>query len=186
MGIASPVLSKRNFVKRYAAGEFGNRPPIWLTLDEFLASNYRDPVHLRNRIAGGPTWYDIPAKKVEMKWFELISAGVDPKNLYISPMGPQDQERGLQGEVCRGLWGMDLTYTTVKAPMREAMERETRHASGVTALWLLRKYLCPASYDWLADLLDRYVDHVVEFTTYMRQWGVVSGYNTVFWEVRKY
>ena len=59
-------------------------------------------------------------------------------------------------------------------------------ARGIMALALLRRYLCPNSYDWMMTLLDRYPDHIVEFNTYSVNWGVLPGFNTAFWEVRLY
>ena len=115
----------------------------------------------------------------------MIDKGVDPSLLYISAMAPTEKQV-LQGEVPRGLWGLDLLYTTVARPMREALQVASRSVGGIIAVSLLQQYLCPNSYDWLMHLLDSYPGHVVEFSTYSVEWGTVPGYNTVFWEVRRY
>jgi hypothetical protein len=91
-----------------------------------------------------------------------------------------------QGEVQQGIWGVDLYYTTVAKPMREALALWSRQVSGIIAVSLLRKFLCWRSYEWLEYLLEAYPDHVVEFSTYSQQWGTMVDYNTVFWEVRAY
>jgi hypothetical protein len=96
------------------------------------------------------------------------------------------EETIFQGEVMWGLWGLELTYTTVALPMRDALLKETKLARGIIATFLLKHFLCPNSYEWLQVLLDYYPDHVVEFSTYSVNWGTLPGYNTVFWEVRKY
>jgi hypothetical protein len=100
-------------------------------------------------------------------------------------MAPTDKTL-FQGEVQRGLWGLDLFYTTVAKPMREALAVRSEQVNGIIASKLLEKYLCPCSHEWLLYLLESYPDHVIEFSTYSVEWGTVPGYNTVFWEIRKY
>ena len=67
------VNSKHDFVRRYWEGEFGNGAPTWNTLadwaretndsdnPEVLHDLERKGVlyHVRNRVAGGPTHYDV-------------------------------------------------------------------------------------------------------------------------------
>ena len=189
--MVKPVLTKRNFVKRYAKGEFGNHSPTWKALDRWLldqripGTNPRALFHIRNRVAGGPTWYNLLAREVVTTWGKITANGVDPSTLYISAMAPSEKTI-FQGEVSRGVWSYELTYTTVAKPMREALKEQTHVARGIIAITLLRKFLCERSYDWLMYLLDNYEGHVVEFSTYSVEWGTLPGYNTVFWEVRKY
>ena len=179
-----PVLTKTDFVRRYLAGEFGNRAPTWDTLEQCLRSGYKGLIHIRNRVKGAKTWYNVPHDRLKQAWLEAIQC-FPPEKLYLSAMAPTEKTV-IQGEVQRGLWYLDLTYTTVRKPMREALAQECRTAKGLTAIRLLKTYLCPNSYEWLWYLLDEYEDHVVEFSTYSVCWGTVPGYNTVFWEVRKY
>ena len=181
-----PVLSKRDFVKRYREGEFGNASPTWGTLEEFQSVPERLGLfHIRNRVAGGPTWYNIPASTVAYVWGQLLKRGIPTSSLYISAMAPTEKTL-FQGEVQQGLWGLDLTYTTVAKPMRDALQEETKYTRGLVAHRLLRWYLDDNSFIWLQHLLGEYPDHVVEFSTYSTCWGTVPGYNTVFWEIRKY
>jgi len=179
-----PVLTKRDFVRRYAAGEFGNASPTWDTFEEYWKSCYAGLVHVRNRVAGAQTWYNVPRHKMRATW-EKATSLFSSELLYISAMAPTDRTI-IQGEVQRGLWGLDLTYTTVKKPMRDALAEHTEHAQGIVANYLLQSNLCVRSYAWLEFLLEAYPNHVVEFSTYEVEWGTVPGYNTVFWEVRKY
>lgn len=185
-----PVLTKKDFVTRYSAGEFGNASPTWNTCLEWLNAhpNYvgltTDLFHIRNRIAGGKTWYNVPWVAIVPTWItatEEVGAG----NLYISAMAPTERTI-LQGEVQQGTNGLELFYSTVAKPMREALREQAEQVYGITAVALLRRYLCPNSYEWLQVLLDRYPFHVVEFSTYSCNWGTLPGYNTVFWEVRRY
>ena len=184
-----PVQTKQDFVRRYALGEFGNHSPTWGSLAEFIAYKYPSTrvglCHIRNRIAGGPTWYSVPGEEVEHHWKQLVLHGADANNLYISLMAPTEQTL-FQGEVIQDVGGLDLTYTTVAKPMRDALHERSLRARGIIAVALLRYYLCPRSYEWLQVLLDRYSHHAVEFSTYSRNWGTLPHYNTVFWEVRLY
>jgi hypothetical protein len=179
-----PVLTKKDFVDRYSRGEFGNHATTWLTLRQYHISGYCGLVHLRSRVAGGPTYYNLTSAAL---WITLnkVSTRSDYLNWYVSAMAPTSKTL-FQGEVTRGLWGLELTYTHVAKPMREALEQSTRTTRGLEANLLLQHYLCPNSWDWMNVLLERYNDHVVEFSTYSEQWGTLPGYNTVFWEVRKY
>ena len=105
-----PVLTKKDFVRRYALGEFGNHSPTWDTLREWLCDKpwerFGDLYHIRNRIAGGKTWYNVPAMQMGVYWY-AASKEVGVNNLYISAMAPTDKTV-FQGEVQRGLWGLDV------------------------------------------------------------------------------
>ena len=178
------VLSKEDFVKRYAAGEFGNHAPTWDTLDDYIKSGYEGLVHIRNRVAGGPTFYNVPKEGAIAAWIEATN--IQPGSFwYISAMAPTSQTL-LQGEVQDGIWGLDLYYTQIAKPMREALTVGGKIASGLSAKVILQNFLCPRSWEWMLYLLEEYKDHVIEFSTYSVDWGTLPGYNTVFWEVRKY
>jgi len=198
-----PVLTKKDFVVRYEKSEFGNHSPTWHTLEEFLDYKYPPGMslnvglcHIRNRIVGSPTWYNVLGFEVEHRWKQLIVKGANPKNLYISLMAPTHLTL-LQGEVMRqtgvmGPYGMEhspglyLHYSQVRKPMREALAESSNNAFGTVADAILTTYLCPNSREWLNVLLDRYEGHVVEFSTYEQNWGTLPNYNTVFWEIRNY
>lgn len=191
-----PVLSKPDFVQRYARGEFGNAAPTWQTLNEWqrhrkglvLDRQYMLPnrlYHIRNRVAGADTWYNLPADKVEATWDLALYAGYAPEQLYISEMAPTERTL-IQGEVQQSIEHLDLLYTTVAKPMRDALRERNLRINGLAAMMVLKNRMCPNSWEWLNLLLERYPDHVVEFSTYSVDWGTVAGYNTVFWEVRNY
>ncbi len=197
-----PVLTKKDFVRRYAAGEFGNASPTWNGyLDWYYDCCYEGThyvkksreglYHIRNRVAGAETWYSIPAgaplgdSNLWQCWYEVATKKYAPSQLYISLMAPTEKTL-IQGEVMRGEWGLDLTYTTVAKPMRDALAERTQTARGIIASSILSRFLCPNSLTWLEHLLDEYPDHVVEFSTFSCNWGTVPGYNTVYWECRKY
>ena len=181
-----PVLNKTDFVRRYAAGEFGNASPTWNNPTEFLSeSNYAGLVHIRNRVAGAETWYNVRPDRVLSIWCLALSKGYRNDQLYISAMAPTELTI-LQGEVQEGVWGLELTYTKVKKPMREALAEDCRHMRGLAATILLESVMNDLSFQWLRHLLNSYPDHVVEFSVYGKCWGTIPGHNTVFWEVRRY
>lgn len=155
---------------------------MWDTLEEFISSNYMGLIHIRNRTAGGPTYYDIQSFDIPVYWdrYECSNG-----SFYLAAMAPTEKTL-FQGEVCRNYRGIELTYTTVRKPMRDALAIDTRTAQGIIAVSLLRKYMCPTSYDWLETLLDSYPDHVVEFSVFDCYWGTIPHMNTVFWECRNY
>jgi hypothetical protein len=188
-----PVRTKLDFVDRYIAGEFGNRSPTWGTIDEWLEHEQPNPnegvlYHIRNRVAGGPTFYNVEGKDLPKKWKECVAKGARPSMLYISRMVPKEVEKGLliQGEVMQGVHGLDMFYSVLPRPMREALSLTGVRAAGSIASSLLQSRMDPGSWDWLNELLLRYPDHVVEFSTYRTPWGTIPNRNTVIWEVRRY
>lgn len=185
-----PVLCKEDFVRRYAAGEFGNRSPTWNSIVEWSAAYPKTWVypyqtfHIRNRVAGAKTWYDVPKYQMLDRWHDACNEFA-PSQLYISAMAPTHLTT-LQGELQRSIRGLDLYYSTVKKPMRDSLAERGRQVSGAVAICLLRTHLDPSSYEWVELLLDRYPNHIVEFSAYSRCWGTIPRRNTVIWEVRHY
>ena len=183
----NPVLKKTDFFPRYFRGEFGNGSPTWLTLQEFCSSPVVDRglYHLRNgRVAGGVTYYKQTRQQVIERWSKVS----DPEGWYCSEQVPERVEKSLllQGEVLEMERGLSLYYTRVAKPMREALAECASSVFGIISVCLLRRFLCPNSYEWLRELLGRYPGHVVEFSSYGYRWGTLANFNTVFWEVRKY
>lgn len=175
-----PVLTKVDFSRRYAAGEFGNASPTWHDLDAFVVSEYSGLVHLRNRVAGGATYYNQTPGEAENLW----RSQNDRTMWYCSAMAPS-KKTTFQGEVIQLPSGLELTYTTVAKPMRDALRERTQYASRLVARLLLEHYMDPVDYDWLQVLLERYDGHVVEFSCYSVSFGTL-GRRTVIWECRMY
>ena len=181
-----PVLTKRDFVRRYNGGEFGNHSPTWDTLREFLNSNYQGGlIHLRNRIAGGETWYNVAPNDIDLYWTEALYSGLTPNDLYISAMAPTEKTL-IQGEVLQTEHGLNLFYSRIAKPMRDALKEDSHTVTGSVAQKFLEYFLCSNSYEWMQTLLERYPLHVIEFSTYDCYWGTVPRHNTAFWEVRMY
>lgn len=184
-GQTNQITTKRKFVELYSKGVFGNHSPTWDTIDQFEDSGYKGLIHIRNRIAGGATWYNVEADNVYIEYRKALKQGLYPQQLYFSAMAPTEKTL-FQGEVQRSNRHLDLFYTTVAKPMRDALKERSRQVYGVEADLLLQYYMNQRSYEWLQHLLDTYVDHVVEFSVYGVCWGTVPGFNTIYWEVRKY
>lgn len=178
-----PIKSKRDFVRRYAKGEFGNRSPTWSTLAEFQASSYQGLVHLRNRTAGAKGTYNVSRKQVPIELLKLRDKGVPVENIYISGMAPHDRGT-IQGELRRDTGVLHLRYNTQRVPMRDGFAIEDIAATGCAALYLILKHMDGSSYEWVETLLDRYPNHIIEFSCFEIGWGTLPTRNTVIWEVR--
>lgn len=189
----SPVLNKKDFVRRYEAEEFGNRSPTWNTLKEFLKAKVHKEalVHIRNRIAGAPTWYNIKADEVENYVLVLTSNQTWEKEIYqetdfyYSLMAPTDRTV-IQGEVQQSCQHLDLYYSTVKKPMRASLIEGGKQVYGLLAKTILDYYLDSPSLEHVNYLLNAYPNHVIEFSTYSIAWGTIPNRRTVIWEVRAY
>ena len=185
-----PVLSKKDFVLRYRASEFGNRAPTWNTLEEYLDDRpwlylgIEQKYHIRNRRAGGPTWYNACFKYVPLRCYDAILSG---EKFYISAMAPHNRNV-LQGEVMEGEWGWEFygALNCAGLAMRDALRRRPESLHGLAAKLLIQRSMNDLSYQWLEYLLEAYPGHVVEFSAFSTCWGTVPGHNTVFWEIRKY
>ena len=142
--------------------------------------------HIRNRIAGGPTWYDVAKFEMADRWAEA-TLQVPSDKLYISAMCPT-QLTTIQGELMESpdTGELRLYYSDVKKPMRQSLIEGGRQVGAAAARNLLQSYLNPRSLSWLYWLLSGYPGHVIEFTALSRCWGSEPGHNTLFWEVRRY
>jgi len=178
-----PIDSKKKFTGLYHQGVFGNASPTWGTYDEFISSSYGGLVHVRNKVAGGQTFYNLLR-------FEDISKAcrsLGKEGYYISAMAPHTGHGTVQGEVCRSERHLDLTLTTGKLPMHEALLTDyTAILHGLHAESALQRWMDVNSYEWVQYLFDAYPDHVIEFSCFDRYWGTVPRRNTVIWEVRSY
>lgn len=183
IGKSKPVLTKADFVRRYRLGEFGNHSPTWGTLGEYLDSNYSGRVHIRNRVAGGPTYYNLSQIAV-IATFKYVP--YNPKNWYISAMAPHEHNL-IQGEVWDGPGGLYLHGSFERnLPMRDALTVAPLDWHGLQARMLLRSVMNDLSWNWFQWLLEAYPDHVIEFSAFSQCWGTVPGHNVVIWEVRNY
>lgn len=169
------ITTKGEMYELLYGGSFGNYPRAWRTLDEIKRSGYSGDVSIRSLEISNPIrLYHIPASELD-----TVLKGL-PKNLVFSE-APPDAARVVQGEYD----GFNLTYSFYRAPMRIALEKQLLHAEGPQARWVLKRYLPITDIEWLDGLIERFPNHVVEFSTFSCRVGTHRGY-TIFWEVRCY
>lgn len=183
-----PVLSKRDCTARWARGEFGNKIPSWPSVEAFIEEPNPpdDTFTVRCTVPGSPFCaYNLARHEVLAMAAEFVEEGADYRTLYVNQSATNDELLTLQGEVMRGPRGLELRYSTARKKMRLALAEDEHNAHGLTALEILRSRLDATSLEWLEHLLDEYPDHVVEFSTWSCPMGDL-GWNTIFWEVRKY
>lgn len=196
-----PVKSKQEFVRRFQTGEFGNRPPTWDSVSEWAewyqskypisyvsSTDYRllPTFHLRNRKTAGPTRYGLRGDQL----LAIANESMYQTGYYVSQMCPHEDQT-IQGEVRlspHGRGGLELFYTSVRLPMREALDMKSVTIQGLQAELVIRKSMSAGDTDWIKELLQEYPDHTVEFTAFNRPWGSLAdyGYRAVIWEVRAY
>lgn len=180
-----PVLTKVDFYRRFYAGEFGNRGPIWMDLKSWEDAGRQAPVMIRSQVADGTNFSMVAAKDVPRLFRVAASAGHQPTINLQCP----EHDKTLTGEVCITTRGMDFIGSRdVRQTQRTATRLQTGsiREHGLRAHLLLKQHMDGSSWDWLNYLLKTYVDHTVEFTTFRNPWGVAPGMNTIFWEVRLY
>jgi len=174
------VKTKHQMYALWKAGAFGNKVRHWDSLDDFLLSGYTGRCGFRSTKVGSSHMGVFPNPK------ELLRAiPVTDEKLVISE-GTHDELLLIQGELTRDGSGVYLYYSTAKLVMRKALAEDPMHATGLKVHTILRYFCDPASYEDLMLLLDMYPGHVVEFSTFKTNLGVVPARNTVIWEVRNY
>jgi hypothetical protein len=186
---SEPIKRIPNKTLMYAlfnAGKLGNTPLNYDTLEECLENVEHGLVGMRCRRVGGPCIaMKTPAELMEAT--ESLFANGWRESDFTYGESPAHQYQTLQGEVQRSERYLDLTYTTVQAPMRQALAKETKHASGLEAKVILEHYLDPNTYADIMELLDTYDGAVVEFTAFDRPMGGRYKHrNALIWEVRNY
>lgn len=184
-----PVLTKQDNARRWALGEFGNKIPSWPSIKAFCDDPAlpNDTFTLRSYKPGSPfCTYNLTAHDVVSKAATFAALhGADPDEFYVNSTATNDEKLTLQAECCRSHRGLELRYSRVPLKMRDALAQEELNAHGIVALEILRHLMDATSFDWLHHLLDTYPDHVVEFSVWSCSMGDL-GWNTIFWEVRKY
>lgn len=175
-----PITNKVRMYEVLAAGGFGNAVEQWFSVEDFVRNDpHNDRLFgIRSLRPGGRCDYDVPAADVPARCREW------PGGFNISPMQPE-WALVLQGELCRDP-DLRLFYSTLHKPMRKALAEGGQNVRGVVAQVMLQHFLDPSSYEDLMVLLDRYLDHVVEFSAYRVGVGADRRRRCVVWECRKY
>lgn len=181
----NPVKTKLNFYKRFHNGEFGNHGPMWNSFEEWLQAKYSGLIAIRTRIPGGRCDYNVKPSEVEARIKDFNKKGWNTSLLHFSAMCPLNTVT-LQGEITRGTKGLEGFLTYRKLPMRYALSIDGFISSGLQLIFHLKRSMAYFDYEHLQFLLDKYPDHVVEFTAFSSPWGVIPQSRCVIWEVRMY
>lgn len=174
------ITNKNRMYFLWKRGAFGNKVAHWDTLGEFISSTYEGRCGFRSTKIGSRNMGVFDSKE------ELLKNHPVTNEVLVYSEGTLSDTVIIQGEITRGISGLYLYYSTVKDMMRPALATRTSYALRTEAHSILQTYCDPASYEDLMLLLDMYPDHVIEFSTFSHNLGIVPHRNTVIWEVRKY
>lgn len=184
------IRNKREMVALLREGAFGNRLNT-LSFPEWATGPGSGPV-VSLRYMGEPG-IELPGYGLQInecaaivRGYEWVNAyGLDPARIIVTPAVPDDRLL-IQGEVVRGIRGLEFRYSTAKnIGLRHAMA-DARTATGLAAKMLLERHLTPSSLEDLYAVMDRWPDHVVELSAWGVEVGDIPGRNAIVWEVRYY
>lgn len=183
------IVCKAQMQPRLRSGEFGNTHQTWDTLNETLESGHPGPLVIRYKGSGTNHFWTPNIAKNDLlgKVQESITFGARLDQMYFGEYLDVSKVI-LHGSVARSERYVELEYSFVKKPLREAMNEDGRHAEGVAAVYLLHKYLNVSEYEHIFDLLETYDDIIIEprpvvdFTLFERPCGTENQY-LIIWEV---
>jgi len=179
--------SKPEFFRFWHEDTFWNKPITWKTMEEAMGSDFGGLVVMRYQGAqkGGqtPFYYDLRLADLPARMKTAVEAGHSPEDFnFAEQLGGvtiHGEIRMLDGE-------LTLFYSEEDKIFREALRSSGKEVSGLKARTVLEKLLCPNDLELLYLALDRYPDHVVEFSGFKKPTGIVPGSRMVIWEVRLY
>lgn len=178
------LTTKASSYELYLRGIFGNKLRTWESYETLFESNYAGTVTMRYKGGGARfTNYETEIGDIHDITREWKEQGADISKISFNESAP-DSDLILQGEVKIDIYGFNLFYCTEPIKMRPAMWK-AKTAEALEARLILEHYLDGSSMDNVKDLLAKYDEHVVEFSTYSRPIGNLKR-NTIIWEVRKY
>ena len=183
----APATKKENY-QLFNNGVYGNHTGSWSNAKDALRDTRAELFAIRTHLKGARCDYDIPRAELLNREKDFLKT-YQKQHLNISTMAPDDAII-FQGEAMRTYQGLVLTYSTIKRPMRIALAQETLHAQGFNAWNLCSKFMDAVSWENFNRLLDFESNDpkygpIVEFSVYDRPVGIL-GWNSLFWEVRRY
>jgi len=194
------IADKKQMYSMLRAGLFGNSWWEWDVEDFVLYKDVGDLMRKQGHNLTTPMWAvrsGIPGGPFlqRLDFHDAYHEGERIRRKYgIARISPLDDFMGVQ-RVAQGYFqrdpfggpGLYFNEFGTSGTMRDGEKERSVHHYATKASVILRHYLRD-EYDDLVDLLDRFPDSVVEFTTYNKPVGLHSdlGKRTVIWEVRHY
>ena len=187
------IKDKRTMYELLAAGRLGNTCPQWFSVQDWMLDDRTEKYEwwgVRTLTPAGPCKLNCHRDDVLPTADQYERLGHD---VNISPMIDKfctvtawlevwDSPAGLVVE------GIEYPDTKGGWTWRNSMPDPSRRKrwEGVAARMILRKHLNENSYDDVCELMERYPDHVIEFSATDRKFGTVPHRNWCCWEIRKY
>jgi hypothetical protein len=180
------ITSKRQFLRLWEEGTFGNKPNTWRKIDEAEQSGFAGEVALRyaGSLNKAPHLVMASVSSLRAAMEELKAQGWQEKDFFVSEVIPAPLY-AINGEVIALPEGLFLTYSTVPALMRESLRLGAKNVSGLTAKIVLSTLLEPQDLDYLHEILASYPEHAVEFSGLGQPVGSLKR-RLIIWEVRFY
>lgn len=186
--MVSDVTNKADMYKRLCAGEFGNTTSQYFSLGDWEASKEYPRYEywgIRSATTAGHPKTKMYVHRDDVRDYVLlhfltgvnISVMVDSVRRVTAFCNAIRTENGLLVEA---VLDPERGVSWRKAMLSPVSFYRT------DAVTLLRSILNANSYDDVSDLLDRYPDHVVEFSALDSCFGLIPHRNHIVWEVRKY
>lgn len=177
--MSKDILDKKDFIRRYHNGEFGNRFRSWDNILDIIKESNDLPEYfsMRSKTVGGTKKYNIKSQDIMQESYG---------DLYYYNESAPDHLLIFQGEIYRNTEHLHMHWSKSKKKMSHALkESPEKPLFGVALLVHLKYYMNNQDYEWLMYLLDTYEDHTIEFGVYSKNVGIL-GERTIIWEVRKY
>lgn len=182
------IRTKSRYLRLAAAGLAGNAPRTWSTAAEFLRGSSDPRCGIRCYRRGDPRFRAYVRRAALERTIRAL--GLQRGEYYVSKTIPPGEVR-ISGELSwvGGEWVFH--YSSIRAPMREALAQGGRHARGYFAVWgLLAKYCTPQDLEELRDVFDLYSPQgeypVIELTVTRSDCGIFAHRNVLIWEIRHY
>lgn len=179
--MAETISSKRKFLELYLNDSLGNKFRTWRSLEDFLTSDCQ-LVGVRSYERGGPFKMVSRAEieRIVKEW---------PGEYYLNEGDYNAQSNAtIQGELLVNENGYNLYIGPANVyKMREMFTHNlAKQYYGLRARLTMKHYMNDNSLDEVDLLLERYPNHVIEFTCYSITLGNLPRRNTIIWEVRNY
>jgi len=184
----TPIQSKTAYVERWNRLALGNKLRSWSRFADVPSTEDSLRIMVRSTIPGQP----LPLTDATyIQVAKFLEGHATAETLHFNECAPDDEVL-FQGELMRGYLGRlefrgCFPKLGVLQRMRDCLEGTcVNHMRGLAVLLMLRRYLSPAAYNDVEELLDTYPDHVIELTAYLHELGWAKGRNVIIWEVRNY